>query len=96
MLIKFRDFSENFSTRRQGIAFRELILSNLKEGNKIQFDFKDVFIISNSFADECFGKLLDEIDFKDLQSNTTFINTEGIIKNVISYAVKQRLNELVN
>lgn len=96
MLIKFKNFGENFSTRRQGTAFRELILSNLKEGKRIQFDFQDVFMISNSFADECFGKLLLEIEFENLRSRTTFINTEGLIKNIISYAIKQRLNELVH
>lgn len=66
--IKLNKYGESLGTREIGGKLREEVLSFIKNGHKVIFDFSDINIISSAFADELFGKLyvsIGENVFKD-------------------------------
>ncbi|WP_394701051.1 STAS-like domain-containing protein [uncultured Acetobacteroides sp.] len=93
--VQFSIFSTNLSTRNLGAIIRESFISDLKNGNKVIFDLSNIESISNSFADECFGKLLISYQVNDLKSITSFANTTPFIKDTILFALNIRLKDLV-
>lgn len=54
---------------------------NFSSANKIVYDFAGVKTVTNSFADECFGKLVGSFD-PHIKSKVIFENTSPFIKNV--------------
>ena len=88
--IKFNTFGSTLGSRILGEKIRLQIEENIQEGQLVQFDFDEVRDISNSFADECFGKLLLEFDLNFLKQNTTFVYTDTKIKITIAHSLKQR------
>ena len=68
------------------------MLAGLSEVNKkISIDMKDVSIISSSFADEVFGKLVKEIGFLNFNQNFTITNITSTNHNLIDKAINQRI-----
>ena len=94
MVIEFKVFGPILATRTLGVRVRKEILGVLFETDLLTFDMEGVEILSNSFADECFAKLLDDIDFNSLRKTTTFINTNSTIQGIVSYAFKERLSSV--
>lgn len=94
MEITFNTFAKNLSTRALGKVIRGTISENLKEGEFITFNFNGVSVITNSFADECFGKLLFEFEFDRIRNQTTFVNINNISSQTILFSFKARLNQL--
>lgn len=86
----FKEFGNSLGTRSLGRKIRNSVLEDLRMGNRVVFDFGGVEIISNSFADECFGKLVLDFDLSFIKANTTFKNTNKDIVRVIKYAISQR------
>jgi hypothetical protein len=93
--ISFKEFGSSLCTRSLGKKLREDITTRLTANTKTVFDFEGVKTVSNSFADECFAKLLFEFDLEYVQQNTTFKNTNPFITKCISVALKQRLGQMV-
>ena len=89
-VIRFADLGSTLGLRKLGQPIREEILLHLKEGRKLTFDFEGVNLISSSFGDECFGKLLHSIDLESLKENTSFKNTNEVVRMVILLALRQR------
>ncbi|MBX9450001.1 MAG: STAS-like domain-containing protein [Taibaiella sp.] len=58
MNFQFKEFGLHLGTRVHGACIRQQILDSFSQDNKIIFDFSGVETISNSFADECFAKLI--------------------------------------
>jgi hypothetical protein len=48
-------------------------------------------MVSNSFADECIGKLVEEMGLEKLKSFTTFKNTSKNVAMVLQKVIKDRL-----
>ena len=90
MVIQFGDINNSLGTRSLGSKLRLEIEENLKKGEFVFFDFSNVNVISHSFADECFGKLLLKWEIEELKKITTFINVNPIIKKIISFTLKER------
>ena len=86
----FSEHGNLLGTRLLGKKIREEILQEIEFNNKVVFDFEGVEIISNSFADECFGKLLLTHDLNTIKLFTTFTNVNKTIVGVVKYAIKQR------
>lgn len=93
MIIRFADIGSSFGTRSLGNRIREDVLVSLNSNieTRIVFDFEDVEVISNSFADECFGKLIDKIGLEKTRNRTTFRNANDIVTMVIKKAISDRL-----
>lgn len=95
MIIKFGDINCSLGTRILGSEIRYSVIHNLSTNADeiIVFDFTDVEVVSNSFADECFGKLLDEFGLEATRRRTTFMNANPFVSHVIKNAINNRLSK---
>lgn len=92
MLIEFGLIGTHLGTRFDGASVREKIISSFGETDKFVFDFTGVETVSNSFADECFAKLIFNFEMEEIKAKTTFQNVSPFIKAIISNAFKDRLS----
>lgn len=76
------------------IAKREL--DNLFDNSNeiIVFDFNGVKLVTNSFADEVFGKKIREVGFVKFKERTTFENANRFLTMCITKAIANRVKEL--
>lgn len=95
MIIRFAAYGESLGTRFLGKKIREDIVNNLDHEEKIVFDLSGVELLSNSFADECFGKLVADFGLDYIKSKTTFININPLVSKVIKKAIIDRMNDIV-
>ena len=94
MLIRFCEIGESFGTRPLGDQIREgMIIPNLKLTGeaKLIFDFQDVEVVSHSFADQCFGKLIETFGLDFIKDRTTFCNVNPFVSSVIKSAINKRM-----
>ena len=96
MNIKLGNINNSLFIRSLGSRLRLEIEDKLKKGEFVCFDFSDVDFVSHSFADDCFGKLLLKWDINELKKQTTFINTNALIKNTISFTFKERIQKVLS
>jgi hypothetical protein len=94
MRIEFSHIGKQLSTRVAGAAVRKKIVQRIKMNECVVFDFTGVEIVSNSFADECFAKLMVEFDLPKVKEHTTFQNASPFIKAVIANSFKERLQAI--
>jgi hypothetical protein len=94
MRIEFSQIGKQLSTRVTGAAMRKQIMQWIEKKKKIVFDFSGVEIVSNSFADECFAKLMIHFDLPVVKEHTTFQNASPFIKAVIANSFKERLQAI--
>lgn len=96
MTIPFKNIAKHLGTRADGAIVRNQFSEAIKKGGKVIFDFAEVETISNSFADECFAKLLLEFDMSVIKKQTSFENTSSFIRLVIINSFKQRASMYTN
>lgn len=90
MIIHFKNIGTSLGTRQLGAKVRADIESSIQSASTVVFDFDGVEVVSNSFADECFAKLLFTHDFDFIKAHTTFKNTNPFVKTVIANSFRQR------
>ncbi|HQW16213.1 MAG TPA: STAS-like domain-containing protein [Niabella sp.] len=96
MILQLGNIGSHLGARVHGAEVRASIIEALKTGEeKIVFDLSNVKSISNSFADECFAKLVMFFPFEEVKAKTTFINAAPFIRSVIADAFKARLWQTV-
>lgn len=88
MVIYMKKFGKILISRSLGFAARHIILDLLRRDQRISFDMSGVNNVSDSFADECFGKLLTEISIDEFKGKTSFINSKPIVHQVVTSAVE--------
>lgn len=81
--IKFVEIGTSLGTRNLAAKLRERILQNLEQKEKVVFDFEGVDVITNSFANECFAKMLEKISSDTFKKKFAFINANDFIQKVI-------------
>ena len=93
MKITMSQFGTSLCTRASGRAAYALINDalNSSAGEKVFFDFSDVFSVTNSFADETFGRLASERGIDFLRQNTTFGEIDKNIALLIRTAMDRRV-----
>lgn len=94
MNIKFLKFGSSLGTRDLGAKIREEVEQSIYNDEKVIFDLDGMEIISNSFADECFAKLLLKFDFDIIRSKTSFINGNNENNKIILKAFKDRIKKM--
>lgn len=85
--IKFKELGKSLGTRSLGAKIRLSILKKIEENDKLFLDFDEVNVVSNSFANECFGKLREAMPNDVFKSKIAFINTNDFIQRVIIAAL---------
>lgn len=68
----------------------ESMIMNLSDGEKLIFDFEGVSVIPSSFADEVFGKLVEEHGLDRIRSLTTFRNVDPFVSSIIRLVISSR------
>ena len=88
-----RDEAQSFGTRPAGTPVRNKLrnISDMSEAGKIFIDFKDIHIVSSSFADEVFGKLFFEIGPLTFMQGFEFININRTVRSLVDKAIAQRM-----
>lgn len=97
--IKFSKYGSVLTTRRLGREIRTTQIENrLRSNHRIVFDFSEVDLVTHSFADECFGKLLEDFDLVFVKSTTTFESYNKKVKIQIIRVINHNLelNNKVN
>lgn len=92
-VVKFCEVGRVLGTRAAGKKIREKIIS-MFDNDKIVLDFSEVDIISNSFADECIGKMIAEYGIEFVKSKTTFKNVNNETVIVIKKVISDRLKDI--
>lgn len=93
MKINFKENGNSLGTRFLGEKMRLKIEAAIQSNEMLVFDFEGVDMVSHSFADECFGKLLFTWKLEDLKQKTTFQNTNPNIKKTIAFVLKERVTQ---
>ncbi len=91
MIIRFGERGKSIGTREDGRKFRAQIIDGVKEYELVELDFGGVDMISNSFADECIGKLVEDLGLENLKRLTTFKNTSKTVAMILQKAIKDRV-----
>lgn len=86
--------TSSFRSRPGGVPIRNKLLNLLEmcPRQKIVVDFKDIPLISSSFADEVFAKLYLEIGDQGFSSRIEFKDVTPLVRLLINRAITQRLN----
>lgn len=85
--IQFSDIGTSLGTRDLGAKIRVSIQQEIERNDKVFLDFQNVEVITNSFANECFGKLREAVTTEIFKSKVAFINTNDFIQRVIISAL---------
>jgi hypothetical protein len=85
--IKFGDIGSSLGTRNLGAKIRGSIIQKIESNDKVYLDFNDVNVVTNSFANECFGKLLNTISIEEFKSKVAFLNANDFVQKVIISAI---------
>lgn len=93
-VIKMSDFGTSLGTRVSGRRAYDAIMSSTGNlSTKTTFDFDGVETITNSFADEVFGRIALERGFDDMRSRTAFVNISPFWARVVRNAIDSRAAE---
>lgn len=95
LILKMKDETTGFGTRRSGVQIRTKILNLLRarEGFPLYVDWEGVPVISSSFADEVMGKLFISMGAISFSSRIRNINMETLITALLDKAILQRLTQ---
>ncbi len=85
--IKFKDIGTSLGTRNLGSEIRSEIVEMTDTADKVILDFDQVEVVTNSFANECFGKLRQILSDEVFKSKVSFINANDFIQRVIISAL---------
>jgi hypothetical protein len=91
MVLKMSQFGSSLCTRDMGRAAFEIINDVLSgSSDRVVFDFCDVNSVTNSFADEVFGRLVFQHGFDMVRARTHFENVDRFSAVTIRTAMARR------
>jgi hypothetical protein len=92
LTIELKNLGSFLHTRFDAATIREKIVTAWKSGESLVLDFDKVEMISPSFADECFGKLVNELNLSagEVEETLKFKNLSPIISMRIRSAFVER------
>lgn len=92
-----KDHSEGTGTRDSAVKIKNEVINLIKESKMpVILDFKDVAVISSSFADELIAKLLLELGLFQFNNLITLRNMSIQEQNILQRSVIQRLVDTLN
>ncbi|MDP9750369.1 MULTISPECIES: STAS-like domain-containing protein [Thermoanaerobacter] len=95
-MLKLNAFGDILLGRELGKKVRDSIKDMLSKENKLIIDCYGVKGTSQSFADECFGRLVEEMGLENFKVKIKIQNAEPEIQSIIKYTVISRVhNQLI-
>jgi hypothetical protein len=88
--IKLNGYGKFLGTRELGTQIRNAIVPKLSHGTTVVIDFNNIEGITNSFADECFGKLIIETGTAPFKEHVKFTNLDPTEKSILNFALMNR------
>ena len=79
--------------RQHGAAVRQELLDLIAEQPEVVLDFSRVSRMSLSFADECFGLLVEELASRDAPPHVRFSGATRDARAALHFALRQRNEE---
>ena len=96
MVIEMKEFGRSLVSRASGrLAYVGIAQSVASSKEAVVFDFSGVEIVTNSFADEVFGRLAYEMGMDELKRRTTFRNVPPFWARIIRNAMEARASQRV-
>lgn len=91
--IRLADHVVSVGSRESGKKIANLMSNvlSMSGGARVQVDFDDILMVSSSFADECFGRLIAKIGPAEFFARVSFENTDQALRAIIDRSVMQRL-----
>jgi anti-sigma regulatory factor (Ser/Thr protein kinase) len=91
--IKLQDHVISVGSRESGKRVSNLInnLLRMSGSARVIIDFSEILMVSSSFADECFGRLIAKVGPAEFFSRVQFENTDEALRAIIDRSVMQRL-----
>lgn len=83
----FKNISPSLGTRDLGAKIRTSIVEKVEENDKVYLDFEGVDVVTNSFANECFGKLMEILSPPVFKTKIAFLNTNDFVQRAIISAL---------
>ncbi len=97
IIIQVKDrYGEFLESRAVGKKIREEIEQHINDAECIIMDLEGVRGLSNSAADECFGKFLLSVGAKKFKEKIKFRNMNDLSKAVINFALNNRMKDLIS
>ena len=92
LFMKLAEEADSFGARRAGAPLRAKLRNvvEMSGGRRVVVDFSDVPLVSSSFADEVFGKLLVEIGPVRFMQTITLQGMSRIVSDLVDRAMRQR------
>jgi hypothetical protein len=85
--VKFSNYGSLLSTRALAVDVSKIIEHSIESAGYAVLDFGGVTMVSLSFSDELFGRLIKKFGLDALKSKTHFVNASTSIKTVVSQAI---------
>lgn len=94
IVVSMKDFGDVLGTRVAGRAAYEAIMAATDGLNApALFDFEGVQTITNSFADEVFGRIAMDMGIDRMRGCTTFRNISPLGARIVRRAIDSRIAE---
>lgn len=91
MVIEMKEFGRSLVTRASGrSAYQKIAPVVMSATERVVFDFAGVDTITNSFADEVFGRMVFETGMDELRARTTFRGIAPFSARVVRHAMDLR------
>lgn len=92
-VVRLTDHVISVGSRESGRKIANLVnnVLSMSGGAKVEVDFDQILMVSSSFADECFGRLVAKVGPSEFFSRVTFKNTDQALRAIIDRSIMQRL-----
>ena len=86
--IKFQ--ATDLASRSSGAVYRQNTVALLKQGERVEFHLENVLSMSESFADELFGVLVQQIGEDELTTKIRLVGANSFVLDSIVSAIRGR------
>ena len=89
MNVKYNKYGKSLGTREMGQELRMQVEESINNTENIVFDFAGIDIISHSYADEIFGKLIKKYGLTKFKEHTNFLNANSFVTDIIINVINE-------
>lgn len=92
--VKIGEHCKSFRHREDGKALHNILFNMANYGaSKIIVDFAGIGVVSSSFADEAFAKLVKRIGFTNFMKKFELKNVDSTVSHLLDRAIAQRMTQ---